>query len=192
LSGYDHAWENLQDKLATAERECDEARAQLAATEALIECIDGSAVCAGMDGDAGDGEMLRNIVAWIVEYRNPALCKIAEAMTFPYALEKRLKDAGWPQPRHTLGNLHALGGRYLRGDDGSYAFAPSTDQLIGALGDYLIGTYRNVNRCSWVAHGSTSPARTAECTGEGPTLRIALAELWLTPEVQEAIKKQGH
>jgi hypothetical protein len=113
-----------------------------------------------------------------------------------YELAKRLKDAGWPQPiGDNLGEPSSLfglfdkpGGCWLYGPDDSNgaperAYAPSTDELIEALGNQLHATF----------HGAGLPVRVYRTADSpsigGETLQIALAELWLTPEVQEAIKE---
>jgi hypothetical protein len=111
-----------------------------------------------------------------------------------YALAKRIKDAGWPQPEFDIIraplDINGIyrGGGYVYENDAKWddqaterAYAPTTDELIEALGDQLHATF----------HGAGLPVRvyrTADSPSiEGETLQIALAELWLTPEVQEAI-----
>jgi len=68
------SWEaqqaGLRRKLERMTEQRDSTRRRLAAAEALIERIDGQAICVGMDGDAGNWKMLANITAWIAEYHN--------------------------------------------------------------------------------------------------------------------------
>jgi hypothetical protein len=109
-----------------------------------------------------------------------------------YALAKRLKDAGWPEPEvYPAQDANQYHGKFVFEHDGfeaEYAYAPATDELIEAL--ILTG---------WSLEFSYGPKRKppfhweAMCGikafGGGRTLNIALAELWLTPEVQAELKR---
>jgi hypothetical protein len=116
-----------------------------------------------------------------------------------YELAKRLKDAGWPQPAE-----------FEDCPDGQYvwereprdsidrelvlekAYAPTTDELIEALPRYIprLGGFAELRIIAgsehWFAGYEWADYGWQVVTRE-LTPRIALAELWLTPEVQEAI-----
>ena len=104
-----------------------------------------------------------------------------------YALAKRLKDAGWPQPNF----ISAYAVRWMYPSNRNSipfgelpkirAYAPTTDELIEALGNQLHATFHDVGLPVRVYRTIDSPRV------EGENLRIALSELWLTPEVQKAI-----
>lgn len=104
-----------------------------------------------------------------------------------YELAKRLKDAGWPQPEY---------GKPVRGEwivePGAFndVYAPSTDELIEALGDCFTFLHRTRGALTFVANSNVRLRGLADigcALAGGAKPDIALAELWLTPEVQEAL-----
>jgi hypothetical protein len=93
-----------------------------------------------------------------------------------YALAKRFTDAGWQRRDFETGNwITDPECRTKRN------YLPSSDELMGDLGDILAGLIRWDDPGQWTAAGRTS---SAICCGEGASVRVALSELWLMPEVQ--------
>jgi hypothetical protein len=103
-----------------------------------------------------------------------------------YALAKRLKDAGWPQPDFRAGS--DCEGDYIYSEDlQETAYAPTIDELIEALprdyDGYALTITADIGRGGFKAGYPTKYVW-------GDTLWIALSELWLTLEMQEALKKE--
>ena len=126
-----------------------------------------------------------------------------------YALAKSLKDAGWPQPiaaeaegvylaepGSTADACHGI----LQEPRDDTAYAPTTDELIEAL-PKSIDWYGRTPLLQMGTHSDheTFYARYVDdycsleevCADGCETIRIALSELWLTPEVQETLKEAG-
>jgi hypothetical protein len=100
-----------------------------------------------------------------------------------YKLAKRLKDAGWPQPKCFV---EPERWRYSEDEfEFECAYAPTTDELIEALGDCLSGVRQKGDR--WLAW--TRYIGKHQTGAEGESIRLALSELWLMPEVQAELKR---
>jgi hypothetical protein len=65
MAGIRRKLERALEQRDSARRRLAETQRLLAAAEALIERIECQAVCVGMDGDDGNGQMLMNILNWI-------------------------------------------------------------------------------------------------------------------------------
>jgi hypothetical protein len=110
-----------------------------------------------------------------------------------YKLAKRLKDAGWPQPEVSPDpDENQYPGKFVFEHDdfdAEDAYAPTTDELIEALiltGWSLEFSYGPATRKAdhrWEARCGFDAFR------HGANLRIVLAELWLTPEVQAELRR---
>jgi hypothetical protein len=128
----------------------------------------------------------------------PRNSKELEGKKMDYNLAQRLKEAGWPQPSGNsleepiglFGLFDKPSGCWLYSPDDHLAdperaYAPSLNELLRELprvinGDsFRLDAYEDSDK--WCA-GYVVP----EIEDDDP--RVALAELWLTPEVQEAIK----
>jgi hypothetical protein len=106
-----------------------------------------------------------------------------------YTLAKRLSDAGWPQPEVSPDpdeNLHP--GKHVFGHDdfdAKMVYVPTTDELIDDLPRGYDGYALTVTADIWRGGFKAGyPTKYAW----GNTLETALAELWLTPEVQAELK----
>jgi hypothetical protein len=120
-----------------------------------------------------------------------------------YALAKRLKDGGWPQPEVSPDpdeNLYPGKHVFEHDDfDAEMVYEPTTDELFEALPKYLenIGKARDTLVIRWEASplgggqwavGYNSMQHNKKYRSQ--KLRASLSELWLTPEVQAEIKKK--